>query len=76
MGKKTLFNLDTMDGHVIRMVVPTPQSPRSPASTFQCVHTKPEILIIVIQNLWPPVLDMVILGYITVHWPLDVHYDL
>jgi hypothetical protein len=21
-------------------------------------------------------LDMVILGYITVHWPLDVHYDL
>jgi hypothetical protein len=49
-GKKNTFNLDTMHGHVIRMVVPTPQSPPSPASTFERFHMKPEIVIIVIQK--------------------------
>jgi hypothetical protein len=69
-----------MQGHVIRILVPTPQSPHSPGSTFQRVHMKPDIVIIVIQNLWPPESDTVVLGYITVnqptgHWMPIMTYD-
>jgi hypothetical protein len=60
-GQKHTFNylpcMDMCDLHS----VPTPQSPHSPGPTFQRVHMKPEIVIIVIQNLWPPELDTVVL---------------
>jgi hypothetical protein len=41
---------------------------------------KPEIVIIVIQNLWPPGMDTVVLGYIPVnqptgHWMPIMTYD-